>query len=100
MPQKPITILNTAPPPLFNVKIIALTPPGFEDPNHWGCIIVTGYKPTATDTEKAVFPLGKKCPPNWPDSSGAGIDSPGAALNWAIDHVPELGTGWPANTTS
>jgi hypothetical protein len=44
-PQPPITVQNTSPPNLFTIKFVSFTPPQFEDPNKWGCVVITAIPP-------------------------------------------------------
>lgn len=55
--------------PIYQTKILKYVPPDFEDPNRWGCVVVTGYDEEILkmningDIYKSQYPIGyEKCP--------------------------------------
>lgn len=55
--------------PIYQTKILKYVPLDFEDPNRWGCVVVTGYDEEILKTNingdvyKSLYPIGfEKCP--------------------------------------
>ena len=55
--------------PIYQTKILKYVPPDFEDPNRWGCVVVTGHdeevlkKNMNGELYKSLYPIGsEKCP--------------------------------------
>ena len=97
-PQDPIRIYDFSPPHLFSVKVVSFTPPDFENPNRWGCVLIKGYKDGyASSFTKQLFPLGKEiCPKSFKGGSSYQITSFGEFVDWvgggitdAVDWVSE-----------
>ena len=91
-PQPPLHLPNTNPPYLFDVKVISFTPPDFEDPNRWGCVIVTGYAPGTSDIFKSAYPVGEHCPAGY-KGAGHDITSVGDFVDLATGGLTDL-WGW------
>jgi hypothetical protein len=79
----------TDPPtdPLFRVTIESFTPPVFENPNLWGCVVVTGN--TLSPPVRDEFPVGKRICPDSYEGKGDQITSPGELVEWTAKTVTE-----------
>ncbi len=97
-PQPPLHLPNTNPPYLFDVKVVSFTPPDFEDPNRWGCVVITGYDPGTSNMIKGLYPLGEHCPAPY-KGQGHDITSLGDLVDAAGSGITDL-WGWVSNTYS
>lgn len=94
-PQPPLHLPNTNPPYLFDIKLLSFTPPDFEDPNRWGCVLITGYTSAASSIVKTAFPLGERCPASY-KGQGNNITSFGDLVDAATGALTDL-WDWVSN---
>ncbi len=88
-PQPPFKLYSTSPPNLFSVKLVSFTPPDFENPNRWGCVVITGYEEPVPPLFKTVFPLGQVCPKSYKGAGDDRITSVGEFFEWAFDSITD-----------
>ncbi|MEX0851880.1 MAG: hypothetical protein WD036_01150 [Bauldia sp.] len=93
-PQAPIKIYDTSPPHLFSVRLVSFTPPDFENPNRWGCVVVEGYKEPLVgvggDIWKSAYPVGGEvCPASFKGGSSYQITSFGEFVDWLSGGVTD-----------
>jgi len=85
-PPPPPVKFHTQPRPDYKIRVVSFTPPEFDDPNRWGCVVITGYKSHTSPLIRSMFPLGEMCPKSY-RGEGQTIDSLG-------EFVDLLGKGW------